>query len=194
MRTDAELLVGARVDAAAFEELYLRHTQRILRFAARRAATPEDVVDLVAAVWLEVIACLDRFDPARGEGLPWILGIAANLCAVERRRIYRERDAVRRLAGARLLVDDDIARLEREIDSAAVAPKLRRALASLPPAERAVAELVLLDELTLAEAGAALGIKPGAVRMRLARARRKLRLAAGARFTLENETLKEVSR
>jgi RNA polymerase sigma-70 factor (ECF subfamily) len=107
--------------------------------------------------------------------LPWILGIAANLCAVERRRAARERDAVRRLAGHRALDEEDALRLVREIDAANVAPRLRDALARLPRGERAVAELVLLDELTPTEAAAALGLHPAAVRMRLTRARRKLR-------------------
>lgn len=177
-RTDEELLVGARADTAAFEELYRRHVDKTVRFAARRARTPEEVVDLVGAVWLEVIASLDRFEPARGDALPWILGIAANLCAAERRRQARESDIIQRLAGRRLLEDDDFARLEREIDAAAVAPILRRALASLPPSERAVAELVLLDGLSPTQAGTALRIRPPAVRMRLARARRKLRAVA----------------
>jgi RNA polymerase sigma-70 factor (ECF subfamily) len=180
-RSDAELLVAARTHTGAFEELYLRHTDRVVRFAARRATTPADVVDLVAAVWLEVVASLDRFDPGRGEGLPWILGIAANLCAVERRRVAREREAVRRLAGERTLDDEDVLRLERKIDAAGIAPRLREELTRLPRGERVVAELVLLDELTPTEAAAALGLHPAAVRMRLTRARRKLRSVAEER-------------
>jgi RNA polymerase sigma-70 factor (ECF subfamily) len=177
-RTDTDLASAARTETAAFEELYRRHVGSVVRFAARRARTPAEVVDLVAAVWLEVIASLDRFDPARGDVLPWLLGIAANLCASERRRHAREGEAVRRLGGRRSLDEDDVARLEHAIDAAAVAPKLRRALTLLPPSERAVAELVLLDELSPAEASDALGIRPAAVRMRLARARRKLQAVA----------------
>ncbi len=173
--TDEEVLVASRTDTAAFEELYRRHVDKTVRFAARRAGSPQDVVDLVAAVWLEVIASLDRFDPTRGPALPWILGIAANLCAVESRRRARERDVVQRLAGRRLLADDDYERLEREIDAARVAPRLQAAVKSLPVSERMVAELVLFDELTPADVALALGIRPAAVRMRLARARAKLR-------------------
>jgi RNA polymerase sigma factor (sigma-70 family) len=134
----------------------------------------EEVVDLVGAVWLEVIVSLDRFEPAQGDVLPWILGIAANLCATERRRQQCERDVVQRLGGRRLLEDDDFARLEREIDAAAVAPRLRRALASFPPSERAVAELGPARWADAAQAADALQTRPAAVRMRLTRARRKL--------------------
>jgi RNA polymerase sigma-70 factor (ECF subfamily) len=191
-RTDADLAGAARTDTAAFEELYRRHVGSVVRFAARRARTPEEVVDLVGAVWLEVIASLDRFESARGDVLPWVLGIAANLCATERRRQAREREVVRRLGGQRSLDDDDFARLERAIDATAVAPRLRRALTSLPSAERAVAELVLLDELTPTQASDALRIRPAAARMRLARARRKLRAVAEGP-EMSASLLKEVS-
>jgi RNA polymerase sigma-70 factor (ECF subfamily) len=177
-RTDRELLVASRVETAAFEELYRRNVGTTIRFAARRAYRPSDVVDLVAAVWLEVVASLDKYEPDRGDALPWILGIAANLCAVERRRRGREQEVVRRLGGRRSLTDDDFERLEGEIDAVAVASALRQGLRELPPSERSVAELVLLDDLTPQEAAEALGIRSAAVRMRLARARRKLRAVA----------------
>jgi RNA polymerase sigma factor (sigma-70 family) len=45
----------------------------------------------------------------------------------------------------------------------------------LPAAERAVLELVALDELSLAEAADAAGVRPVTARVRLHRARRKLR-------------------
>ncbi len=177
-RSDRELLIASRVETAAFEELYRRHVDTTIRFAARRAERPGDVVDLVAAVWLEVVASIDRYEPNRGDVLPWILGIAANLCAVERRRRVREQDVVRRLGNRRSLNDDDYERLEGAIDADAAAPALLRGLRDLPPSERVVAELVLLDGLTPAEAAAALGIRGAAVRMRLARARKKLRAVA----------------
>jgi RNA polymerase sigma factor (sigma-70 family) len=177
-RTDRELLVASRIETAAFEELYRRHVGTTIRFAARRAERPSDVVDLVGAVWLEVVASLDRYEPHRGDAVPWILGIAANLCAVERRRQAREHEVVRRLEGRRVLDEDDYERLESAIDAVVVAPALRRGLRGLPPSERAVAELVFLDGLTPSEAADALGVRSPAVRMRLARARRKLRAVA----------------
>ena len=191
-RTDRELLVASRVETSAFEELYRRHVGATIRFAARRANQPSDVVDLVAAVWMEVVASLDRYEPSRGDALPWILGIAANLCAAERRRQARERDVARRLGARRSLHEDDFERLEAAIDALSVAPALRQGLRLLPPAERAVAELVLLDELTPAEASEALGVRAAAVRMRLARARRKLRPIAEAR-TSQARFVEEVS-
>ena len=49
---------GIRLHDAALEELYRRHRAAVLGFAARRARTPDEVVDLVGAVRLEIIASL----------------------------------------------------------------------------------------------------------------------------------------
>lgn len=64
--TDEQLLVAARSDPAAFEEFYRRHVGTVVRFAARRTSSPAEVLDLVAAVWLQVVASIDRFDETKG--------------------------------------------------------------------------------------------------------------------------------
>lgn len=177
-RTDAELLLAARTDRDAFEELYRRHNAAVIGFAIRRSRKPEEVVDLTGAVWLEVLASLHRFDPALGDPIAWIIGIAANLCAAERRRRAREGELLRRLNGRRALSEDDHLRIEQALDAAAIVPDLMRALAALPGAERVAAEMVFVDGLTPSEAANALGVEAPTLRMRLARARRKLRAAA----------------
>ena len=178
--TDEQLLVAARSDPAAFEEFYRRRVGTVLRFAARRTSSPGEVRDLVAAVWLQVVASIDRFDESKGTAAAWVLGIAAHLCATDARRKAAEAAAVRRLAGQRILDEDDHERLERELAAAAVAKELLAAIADLPAAEREVAELTLVEGLSLVEAARALGVRAPAVRMRLARARRKLRRAVPA--------------
>jgi RNA polymerase sigma-70 factor (ECF subfamily) len=191
--SDETLLARARHDRQAFEQFYRRHFDAIVRFAARRSKDPQAAMDLSAAVWLEVIASLDRFDPRRGRALPWILGIAANLCASERRRRAREREALRRLAARRVLDEDDYAKLEREIDATRAAPAIHREIGELPPAERVAAELVLIEGLTPAQVGAALGIPGSAVRMRLTRARRRLRAMVEAGRRVPASTNEEAS-
>jgi RNA polymerase sigma-70 factor (ECF subfamily) len=173
--TDEELLVAARSDARAFEEFYRRRVGTVVRFVARRSSSPAEVVDLVAAIWLEVVASIERFDERRGSATGWVLGIAAHLCASDARRRAAEAAAVRRLAGQRMLDGDDLERLESELDAAEPARRLVNAIAELPAAEREVAELVLVEELTPSQVARALDIAAPAVRMRLARARRKLR-------------------
>jgi RNA polymerase sigma factor (sigma-70 family) len=178
--TDEQLLLAARSDPAAFEEFYRRHVNTVVRFAARRTKSPAEVLDLVAAVWLQVVASIDRFDESKGTAAAWVLGIAAHLCASDARRTTAEAAAVRRLAGQRILDEDDIARLEAELSAAAVSTDYLDAIASLPAAEREVAELTLVEGLSPVEAARALGMSAPAVRMRLSRARRKLRRAVPA--------------
>lgn len=173
--TDEQLLARAGKDPAAFEEFYRRHVGKVVGFAVRRCSRPGEVPDLVAAVWLEVIESAHLFNPARGRAVPWLLGVAANLMASEARRSRREREAKARLAGRRVLDDDDYTRLEEEIDATDLSSNLRNAISMLPEGERAVVELVVLDELTPGQAAKTLGILSATARMRLARGRAKLR-------------------
>ncbi|MET8412398.1 sigma factor-like helix-turn-helix DNA-binding protein [Streptomyces sp. NPDC005195] len=63
----------------------------------------------------------------------------------------------------------------RRLDAAALAPALRHALAELPDEEREVMLLVSWEQLTPAEAAAAVGVPAGTARSRLHRARGRLR-------------------
>jgi RNA polymerase sigma-70 factor (ECF subfamily) len=65
--------------------------------------------------------------------------------------------------------------LQARIDAASQAHALFAALEQLPEGERAVLELVALDELTVKEAAAALGLRQVTARVRLHRARAALR-------------------
>lgn len=173
--SDDELLSRARSDPDAFELFYRRHVERIIRFAARRTTSPHEVADLVADVFVAAIGALDRFDPVRGSAVAWLYGIANNVAA-NRWRVGRRRlSTVRRIAGRRLLDDDDVARLEARIDAEARRRELLVALRALPERQRQVLILVHVDGLDPVEAARALGIRPPAARMRLARARRHLR-------------------
>jgi RNA polymerase sigma-70 factor (ECF subfamily) len=95
--------------------------------------------------------------------------------AAEFRRSSRERRANARIEGRRLLDENDVERLQERIDAAGRARELFEALVHLPEGERAVLELVALDELSVTEAASVLGLRPVAARVRLHRARTALR-------------------
>jgi RNA polymerase sigma-70 factor (ECF subfamily) len=137
------------------------------------------VADLTAEVFLAVIDSAHTYRPGRGTQLAWLYGIARNVIAGERRRAAHELRAASRVAGRRLLDDDDIARLEERIDTEGAGRAACLALAGLPPDERAVLELVAVDGLPVTDAAAALGIRPGTARVRLHRARRAAQQAMG---------------
>ena len=172
---DDRLLCDATCDLAAFERFYRRHLDRMVRWAARRTSDPADVADLVADVFVAVIESSARFDPRRGSALPWLYGIAANVWATRLRRDRRDGALAARVAGRRLLDDDDIVHLEARIDAERQRRELLAAMAALPTSQRQVLELVAVDGLRPVEAAQALGVPPVTVRMRLSRARRRLR-------------------
>ena len=63
----------------------------------------------------------------------------------------------------------------------------------LPEAERAVLELVAIDELTVAAAATAAGVRPVTARVRLHRARRKLRAELETAATPPNASKEDQS-
>jgi len=166
-------------DPEALEAFYTEHVTAVTRFVARRVADPHTVADLTAEVFLAVIDSAHTYRPGRGTQLAWLYGIARNVIAGERRRAAHELRAAGRVAGRRLLDDDDIARLEERIDTEGAGRAACLALAGLPPDERAVLELVAVDGLPVTDAAAALGIRPGTARVRLHRARRAAQQAMG---------------
>ena len=79
------------------------------------------------------------------------------------------------LAARRQLGNEEMDELAARIDAQRAARELLGRLASLPAVEREALELVDLAGLTPHEAANLLGVGPGALRVRLFRARRRLR-------------------
>jgi RNA polymerase sigma factor (sigma-70 family) len=186
----AEQLRWIGTDPDLFEVFYREHVEDLQRFVARRVGNRERAADLTAEIFLAAIGSAHRYRPRRGTPKAWLYGIARALVANDRRRRGRERAGEKRLRGSALLDEEDAARMDARIDAAAQSRHLYAAMDRLPEAERAVLELVAIDELTVAEAAAAAGVRPVTARVRLHRARRKLRAeleAAAAQPTPSKE-------
>ncbi|MBN6051252.1 sigma-70 family RNA polymerase sigma factor [Nonomuraea sp. RK-328] len=162
-------------DPVAFEAFYRRHVDAITRFLARRVEDPHTVADLVAEVFVAVLDSAHTYRASQGSEIAWLYGVTRNTLSAERRRAFRESRLADRVSGRRLLDSDDVARLEERIDAESRARRAFEAMAGLPEGERAVLELVAIDQLTVTEAAQALGIRQGTARVRLHRARRVLR-------------------
>ncbi|WP_199723523.1 RNA polymerase sigma factor [Micromonospora sp. CV4] len=163
------------VDPVALEIFYRRHVEAVGRFVARRVDDPHLAADLTADVFLAVIESAAGYRPDRGSQIGWLLGVARNVIADERRRAALRLRVTGRMAGRRDLDADDIARIEERIDAESAARRTYRALGGLSEGTQALVELVAVDGLTVAEAAAALGLSPVAARVRLHRARRTVR-------------------
>ncbi|WP_330349859.1 RNA polymerase sigma factor [Streptomyces sp. NBC_00582] len=170
-----------------FEEFYRRHVDAVTRFVARRVDDPHTAADLTAEIFLAVLDSAHTYRPGLGSETAWLYGIARNVVSSERRRVAREAERDRRFSGRRLLEADDIVRLEDKLDAESPGRRLLAALARLPEGERAVIELVAVDQLTVTEAAAALGIRQVTARVRLHRARKALRAEAEAEASVVPE-------
>jgi RNA polymerase sigma factor (sigma-70 family) len=171
----AEHLRSIGIDPELFEVFYREHVEEIQRFVARRIGDRERAADLTAEIFLAAIDSAHRYRPRSGAPKAWLYGIARVLVASDRRRRGRERAREERFCGSALLDEEDAARMDARIDAAAQSRRLYAAMDRLSEGERAVLELVAIDELTVAEAAAAAGLRPVTARVRLHRARRKLR-------------------
>jgi RNA polymerase sigma factor (sigma-70 family) len=151
-----------------FEATYRELYAPICGYALRRIREPEDAAEVVA----ETFATLwRRFEdcPQGAELRPWLFGVARRVIANQRRG-ERRRSAL----GERLAAHIDSAALERVHPEEATSD-LARAFATLSEPDRELLSLVAWEDLTREELAIALGTSRAAVRLRLHRARRRLR-------------------
>ncbi|GCB47573.1 RNA polymerase sigma factor [Streptomyces sp. NL15-2K] len=173
-------------DPQLFEEFYRRHVDAVMRFVARRVDDPHTAADLTAEIFLAVLDSAHSYRPRLGSETAWLYGIARNVVSSERRRVAREAERDLRFSGRRLLEADDILRIEDRLDAESPGRRVLAALARLPEGERAVMELIAVDQLTVTEAAAALGIRQVTARVRLHRARKVLREEADVKVPETN--------
>jgi RNA polymerase sigma-70 factor (ECF subfamily) len=163
---------------AEFEALYRANVAAVTAYFARRSADPQTVADLTADTFVQAITSFANFDPRKGTSRAWVFGIARRIYAAHCQAHSQQRSRVERLAGRRELAPDEVGELIDRIDAEALGRALVMGLTTLPAADRAVVELVDLAGLQPKEAARVLGIAPGTLRMRLMRARARLRKAA----------------
>ncbi|MFL6111517.1 MAG: RNA polymerase sigma factor [Catenulispora sp.] len=163
--------------AVGFEHLYRSQIDAVTAYFARRSTDPQTVADLTADTFVEAITSYTTFDPRRGTERAWLFGIARRVFAEHCEAHARARERTARLAGRRELAADHVGELLDRIDAERVGRRLVTELTRLPALDRQAVELVDLAGLKAKEAAGVLGISPGAVRMRLMRARARLRRA-----------------
>ncbi len=166
-----------------FERCFRDHYARVLAFAMRRVPGRDIAEDVAADTFAVAWRRRDRIpDPT----LPWLYAIAANVIANQYRSNRRRRDLDTRLAheaGTAAPGRDPAESLDKR-DS------FSTAFALLGEREREVLRLVAWDGLDTREAARVFGCSPGAFRVRLHRARRKLakQLEAAGHSSREGRT------
>jgi RNA polymerase sigma factor (sigma-70 family) len=158
-----------------FAVIYRANVAAVMAFFARRGVDPQTVADLTSETFAEAISSLRSFDPAKGAPRPWLYAIARAVYARHCEQATRWETAVSQLSHQVELDDSDIEDLDARIDAQRQSREVLKRCAGLPELERNAIELVDLDGLTPTGAAASLGVSAGVLRVRLFRARTKLR-------------------
>jgi RNA polymerase sigma factor (sigma-70 family) len=196
-RNDAELLAAtAAGDADAFGYFYRRHEALVVAYAVHRCANASDVADLVGDTFIGALRSASRFAQRDGDAVAWLLTIARRAMAHQRRSFLRRQRLGRRLASLPTFSADEADAVEAALDAARLAPELSLAISTLAPKDQELLMLVHRDGLTPTQAGRVVGMNPNTARVRLSRARARLRERLGDvydRPTTNTNTNPEVS-
>ena len=182
---DAQLVKGVRAgDAAAMAALMRRHNRVLFRPARAILRDDAEAEEAVQDAYLKAFRALDSF---RGQARlsTWLVRIAANEALMRRRSRARSAEVIP-LSGTEEPMDT----AERP-EQAAGRGELRRLLEAridrLPDDFRAVFVLRALEELSVEDTAASLGIPEATVRSRFFRARALLREALAREIDLSME-------
>ena len=151
-----------------FEAVYRELYEAICGYALRRLREPEDAAEAVAetfaTLWRRFDAC-----PQVADLRPWLFGVARRVIANQRRGARR-----RSALSDRLVENLDYSAIDTLGPPEETSP-LARAFASLSEPDRELLSLVAWEGLTREELAVALGTSRAVVRLRLHRARKRLR-------------------
>ena len=190
--SDAELLrLMLAGDESAFTALYRRRQGGVYRFALQMSGSEALAEDVVQETFMVLIREGRNFDPARGSLAAYLYGIARNHVL---RAFERERSLVRfeeETEGEDAPHENLVARPDPlgDLTRGEMFERLRLAVLALPPHYREALVLCELEEMSYAEAAAALNCAVGTVRSRLHRARAML--AEKMRGRREEETARQ---
>jgi RNA polymerase sigma factor (sigma-70 family) len=167
--SDATLVAAARDgDRRAFAALVERHYGLLLATCRRATRDRETAADAAQEAVVTGMLGLDRLRED-DRFAAWLIGIGLNVC----RRALQDRACWARLDGAEPAASAPGP--EEAAEAAAIAERVRGAIAALPPGQRAAVALFHLGGLSHAEVAGRLDTRPGAVKTRLHKARAALR-------------------
>ena len=172
-QNDGAVFARSVSEPHAFTIIFDRYYRPVYGYLSRRVGrTVAD--DLAAETFTRAFERRSAYAPTAERALPWLLGIALNLLAHERRSAGR---GLRALAA--LDAPDGFERIEdaaaRRADARTERQTLVLALEKLDEHDRDALLLYAWGELTYVEIAGVLGVPVGTIRSRLNRARRTIR-------------------
>lgn len=158
-------------DEHRFRALYDEHFSALTRYVVRRIHTPANAADVVAETFLVLWRKLDQVP--QGRELPWLYGVARRVLANHRRGERRQDQLVGKL-GEEIVtaaqdVDPDRETAREEIQA------VLAAVARMSATDQEVLRLVAWEGLSREEVATTLGCSRATARVRLHRARTRLR-------------------
>jgi len=173
-QTDEQLLAVALTgDEDAFTALYRRRQGPVYRFALHMSGSPQVAEEVTQEVFLFLLQRGRDFDPARGAVGAYLFGVARNYVRRAMEKNYSE-------AATTSPVEEDDPFLVTDFDPledmarSQTSKAVWKAVLSLPEHYREVVVLCDLQDLSYADAAAALGCALGTIRSRLHRAHEML--------------------
>jgi RNA polymerase sigma-70 factor (ECF subfamily) len=179
---DAELAAQARAGVrAAFDELVVRHQDRVYNMALRMLGHPDDALDLAQEVFLSAYRALPAFE-GKSSFSTWLYRVTVNRCRDELRRRATVKHTRPRSLSAAAGPDDPPGDPPAHAPSPAELAVAResealvaRAIAELPADARETLVLRDVEGLAYEEIAEILDVPVGTVRSRLHRARSLVR-------------------
>lgn len=175
-RADAELLrLIAGGDVRAVGELYDRYAPTLFPIALRIVRDRSEAEDVLHDAFVAVNERAGQYTVDRGSVVAWLVTLVRNL-SIDRTRRRDRRGALTR----EVLPYEPPASVrdpERLTSEASEREKIRRALASLPEAQRQTLEVAFFEGLSYPEIAARENVPLGTIKSRAARALAALREA-----------------
>jgi RNA polymerase sigma factor (sigma-70 family) len=156
-------------DGAAFAAIFDLHHARVYRRAWGLLGNAHDADDVVAATFFELWRKRHSVTLVSDSVCPWLLVTVVNLSRNVRRSTARYRSLLRELPHPEPVTGPD-----EELSD--VSRRLAAALERLSSTDTALFVLTALEDLSIVEAAQVIGVRPENARVRLHRARMRLRV------------------
>ena len=177
--TDAELFRKCRSgDPAAWRQLIGQLTPTVYRLAVRMLGTGGEAEDACQEVFMRVHESFDTFDPTRTLK-PWASKITYNVCLRRLGKPARKLTATANPEELGRVRDESAPGPEANAVATEAGEMLESALDELSAQDQALVSLRYREGLSLAEVSEATGIAVNTVKIRLHRARKKLKTMLG---------------
>jgi RNA polymerase sigma factor (sigma-70 family) len=170
---------GFSVYSVDFSELVRMHWEQVFRICLLITRNEHDAEDAAQDCFLRAFAHLHQFQ-GKAQISTWLHSIARNcsLMVLRKRRIRQEVPLENSPASSGDMLPHEPAdrgpdQLSRVLFAESHGLAIR-SIAALPPTLRSAADLIILNELTLQEAGQILDISNASLKSRIFRARRRL--------------------